>query len=138
MAISNGKFKGNSLSIMVAATEYNMDVMSVVLQNEEADSDAVTFADLAEGGSLQWFFEGEAVADYGTGSLWTYLWTNAGTQNVAYIFKPYGNATATPGKPHFTGTMNIGAKPPVGGEAGEVFTYEFRIDVNGTPVLKTS
>lgn len=127
------KYKGKSLSITVDAKEYNMDLTSVVLQNEEADDDATTFADLQAGGSVQWYFEMEAVADYSATSLWSFLWTEAGSSNKAFVFKPYGNALATPAQPHFKGTLNVGSKPPVGGEANEVFTFEARLDVNGEP-----
>ena len=138
MAIANGKYNGKSLSLTINAVEYNMDCTSVVLNNEEADNDTQTFADLAAGGALQWFFEIEAVSDFGTGSLWNYVWSNSGASAVAFVFKPYGNATATPSKPHFTGTLNVGAKPPVGGAAGETFKFEVRFDVDGTPLLKTA
>jgi hypothetical protein len=128
------KYKGKSLSITVDAVEYNMDLTSIVLQNEEADDDATTFADLATGGAVQWFFEIEAVSDYSASSLWSFLWTNAGDSDVAFVFKPYGNATPTASQPHFTGTFNVGSKPAVGGTANEVFTFEARLDVNGEPV----
>lgn len=127
------KYKGKGLSLLVDAVEVNMDVTSVVLTNEEADDDVVTFADLASGASVQWYFEGSAVADYAPGSLWSYLWDNTGEEGVAFVFKPYGNSVASASQPHFTGTLNVGNKPPVGGEAGSVFTFDFRLDVNGTP-----
>ena len=128
------KYKGKSLSIMVGTKEYNMDLTSVILQNEEADDDATTFADLALGGSVQWFFEMEAVADYSEDSLWSFLWAEAGATEVAFLFKPYGNASATASQPHFSGTLNVGSKPPIGGAAGEVFTFEARLDVNAAPL----
>lgn len=131
------KYKGKNLSLKVGTTEYNMDLTSVVLQNEEADDDATTFADLAAGGAVQWFFEIEGVADYGTGSLWTFLWESAGDSGVAFTFAPYGNATPSATQPHFTGTLNVGSKPPVGGTANEVFSFEARLDVDGEPTMVT-
>ena len=127
------KYKGKSLSITVDSVEYNMDLTSVVLQNEEADDDATTFADLSAGGSVQWFFEMEAVADYSETSLWSFLWTEAGSTDIGFVFKPYGNSAPSASQPHFSGTLNVGSKPPVGGEANEVFTFEARLDVNGEP-----
>lgn len=132
------KYKGKSLSITVNAVEYNMDLTSIVLQNEEADDDATTFADLATGGAIQWYFEIEAVSDYSEDSLWSFLWTSAGDSDVPFVFKPYGNATPTASQPHFTGTFNVGSKPAVGGTANEVFTFEARLDVNGEPVKKVA
>lgn len=132
------KYKGKSLSLKVGSVEYNADLTSVVLTNEEAEDDAVTFADLAAGGAVQWFFEVEGVSDYGTGSLWKYLWDNAGNSSVAFTFAPYGNETPSATQPHFTGTLSLGAKPPVGGTANEVFTFEARWDVDGEPTMVTT
>lgn len=133
MALTNGKYKGKNLSLTINSVEYNMDATRVELLNEEADNDTTTFADVAAGGAVQWYFEVEAVSDYATGSLWAYVWDNAGDDDVAFTFKPYGNATATANQPHFTGTLKVGAKPPVGGTAGENFVFEVRFDVNGEP-----
>lgn len=126
------KYKGKDLSLTIDGVEVNLEGTSVLLENEEADTDAITFAELSAGTPLQWFFSLTAVADYGTGSLWTTLWDNAGTE-VAFVFKPYGNVTATALKPHFTGNCTINAKPPIGGSANEVFTFEARLDVDGEP-----
>lgn len=126
------KYKGKDLSLTIDGVEVNVEATSVTLNNEEADTDAVTFAELASGTPLQWFIEIEAVADYGTGSLWTTLWEKSG-DDVAFVFKPYGNAAASATQPHFTGSATIVAKPPVGGTANEVFTFEARLDVVGEP-----
>lgn len=130
------KFKGKDLSLTIDGVEVNLEATSVVLDNEEADTDAVTFAELASGTPLQWFISIEAVADYGTGSLWTTLWENSGS-DVAFVFKPYGNTVASATQPHFTGNATITAKPPVGGTANEVFTFEARLDVVGDPTRVT-
>lgn len=126
------KYKGNSLSLMFGSTEVNLEATSVVLQNEDADGDNVTFAELAAGNAVQWFFEITATSDYGSSSFWSYLWENAGS-DVTFTFKPYGNATASATQPHFTGTVTIAKKPPVGGQAGEVFTFDMRLDLVGEP-----
>lgn len=126
------KYKGKGLSLTISGEEVNLEATSVTLENEEADTDAVTFAELADGNPTQWFFTIEAVADYGTGTFWTLLWDNAG-DTVPFVFKPYGNATATAAQPHFTGNATIVSKPPVGGTANEVFTFEARLDVEGAP-----
>ena len=131
------KYKGKDLSFLFGTQEVNVEATVVRLDNEEADNDAVTFAELSQGGGRQWFLEVEAVSDYGTSSLWTYLWDNAGDE-VTFTFKPYGNTTATASQPHFTGTCVLGPKPSVGGEAGEVFAFEYRADVVGEPVKKVA
>lgn len=124
------KFKGKNLSFTIAGTEYNGDITAVNFVNEEADDDVTTFADLSAGGNIAWTIEVEAVADYGTASLWRYLWTNPATE-AAFVFKPYGNTTATTAQPHFTGTLITRAKPPIGGTANEVFAFEYTFDVKG-------
>jgi len=126
------KYKGKGLSLTIDGEEVNLEATSVTLENEEADTDAITFAELSSGNPVQWFFTVEAVADYGSGSFWSTLWDNAG-DSVAFVFKPYGNATATASQPHFTGNATILNKPPVGGTANEVFTFEARLDVDGEP-----
>lgn len=130
------KFKGKDLSLTFDAQEINVEAQSVVLQNEEADSDATTFADLANGAAVQWFFEITATSDYSATSFWSLLWDNAGS-DVPFVFKPYGNSAASASQPHFTGTATVVSKPPVGGEAGSVFTFDCRLDVVGEPVRKT-
>jgi hypothetical protein len=131
------KTKGKNLSLTINAQEVNAEGTSVVLDNEEADTDAITFADLANGTPLQWFFTVEAIADYGTGSFWTTIWNNSGS-TVAYVLKPYGNTTASTTQPHFTGNCTILAKPPIGGTANETFTFEARLDCTATPTRVTT
>lgn len=138
MAINNGKFKGKGLSLTINSIEYNMDATSVVMDSEDADSDATTFADLSAGGAKQWFFTVNAVSDYGTGSLWSYVWDNSGDDDVAFLFKPYGNATASATQPHFTGTLTIPSKPSVGGDADKTFAFEARFDIDGEPQKVTA
>lgn len=124
------KYKGKDLSLTIDGNEVNLEGTSVLLENEDADTDAITFAELASGTPKQWFFTISAIADYEAGSFWSLLWDNAGT-DVPFVFRPLGTAT---GKPEFGGTATIIAKPPVGGSANEVFTFEARLDVSGEPV----
>ena len=124
------RIKGKDLSLLFGAEEVNVDATSIVLTNE--DLDTATFAEYSSGDASQWFFEITAVSDYADGSLWDYLWENAGSE-VSYTFKPYGNANASAAEPHFTGTVRINAKPPLGGTAGEAFTFEARLDCTAAP-----
>jgi len=134
MALTNGKYKGASLSLTINSVEYNLETKSVQILAEEADNDATTFGDLAAGGSFDWFMEVEAVSDYATGSLWEYVWSNEGDTDVAYILKPYGG-TATASKPHFSGTLTIpGGQASIGGTADETFSFEVRFALDGKPL----
>ena len=138
MALTNGKYKGGKLSLTINAVEYNMDLMSANIVPEEADNDAVTFADLGAGGSFDWFLDIEAVSDYGTGSLWSYIWDNAGNDEIDYVFMPYGNVSPSTDQPHFEGTLTIPGGQGIGGTADEVFTFEARFRLDGKPTRVTA
>lgn len=130
------KYNGKNLSLTFNGIEFKADGTAVVLDNEEGDQDAITFADLAGGDTRQWFFQLTALGDYAAGSIWDTLWVNSGA-TVPFVFKPYGNAAATAAEPHFTGTATVVAKPPIGGTAGETWTFEARLDVVGVPARVT-
>lgn len=129
------KYKGKDLSLTIDSEEVNLEATSVVLDSEDADTDSVTFAELADGTPQQWFFTINAISDYATGSLWDKFWQSAGDE-VPYVFAPYGGAASTT-KPHFTGNVTITRKPPVGGTAGETFAFEIRLDCSEVPTLVT-
>lgn len=107
-----------ALVLTVGGTDYTAQVSKVVITSGEADSDFVTFADAAAGGAREYRLEFTAVQDEATASLWDKVWTTAGT-TVAYLVKPYGNATASATQPHFSGNATI-TEPDgdfIGGEA---------------------
>lgn len=134
MALTNGKYKGAQLSLTINSVEYKLEVKRAEIVTEEADNDAVTFGDLGLGGSFDYYLEVEAISDYATGSLWEYVWSNEGATAVAYKVNPYGNATASATKPHFTGTLTVpGGQATIGGTADETFAFEARFLLNGKP-----
>lgn len=133
------RIKGRQLALQFGTTDYWADQTSVVLDNEEADSDTTTFEDAAaEGGARQYFLELAAVQSTDTESFWRYIWEHTG-ETVPFVYAPHGNEVPTAAQPHFTGNCVIGARPKIGGEAGRASTYTFetRFDVEGTPVLDT-
>lgn len=130
------KYDGANLSLTFDGTEINADGTSVVLDNEDADTDSQTFAEVAAGNTSQWFFQITALGDYAAGSLWDLLWQNSG-QTIPYVFKPYGNTAASTTQPHFTGNAKVIAKPPIGGGAGSTWTFEARLDCDDVPALVT-
>ncbi|MBT56593.1 MAG: hypothetical protein CMF72_24735 [Mameliella sp.] len=131
------KFKGKNLSFTVDGEEFNADGTSVVLDSEDSADDATTFAELQDGDPQDWFFNLTAISDYASTSFWSVLWDNAG-EDLAFIFKPYGNADASTSEPHFTGTVTVPKKPPVGGDAGTTWTYTMRLDCTDEPVRVTA
>lgn len=135
----SARIKGAALQLSIGspATDYWADCTSVVLDNEEADADIVTFEDAqTPGGARTYFIDLAAIQSTDPDSLWTYIWTQAGVE-VAFVYAPHGNETPAPDKPHFTGTVKIGPRPAIGGEAGatNTYTFETRWDVVGVPVL---
>lgn len=129
------KINGRNLSLMFdGTTEFSADGTSVVLDNEEGDTDSQTFEELSEGAARQWFFQITARSDFSADSFWRLLWQNAG-QDIPFLFKPEGNAAASADQPHWSGTATVTAKPPIGGQAGSNWTYDARLDVVGEPTM---
>jgi hypothetical protein len=94
------------------------EVSRAVITTGEADSDFVTFAQAAAGGSRQYNLEFTAAQDLVADTLWDMIWSAPGTE-VAFTIMPYGNAVASPTQPHFTGTAVV-TEPDgdfIGGEA---------------------
>lgn len=131
------KYNGKDLSLTIDGQEFNAAGTAVVLDNEEADQEAVTFAELGAGDARTWFFQLTALGEYGAGSFWDTLWENSGA-DVPYVFKPYGNTTPTASQPHFTGDVTIDSKPPIGGTAGETWTFEARLTCTAVPTRVTA
>lgn len=131
------RIKGRSLVFKLATVDYAADVTTISLEAEEADSDVTTFADAAAGGATDWYFRGEAVQSQDTASLHQYLWNNNGLATVAYVYAPNGNATPTTTKPHYTGTVTLGRKPSIGGDADSTWTFEFEIKCDQEPTKVT-
>lgn len=130
------RIKGTKLSLTIGTTEVHEEGTSVVMDNEEADSDVTTFADAEAGGARQHFLTISATQSVQGDSFWRMIWANTG-EDAAFVFRPHGNVVATADEPHFTGTLKIGPKPTLGGDAGttSTFTFETRFDIEGEPVL---
>lgn len=126
------RIKGKALLLTIGGTDQWADIMSAVLDSEEAEKDTVTFADAAEGGGQQFFFSISAIQSTDANSFWTYCWDHSG-ETVAFVFAPHGNNTATASQPHFKGNCVIAKKPTIGGEAGKTYAFETRFDIEGTP-----
>lgn len=133
--MTSTRIKGNKkLTLSFGGIDYSCDATRIELLNEEADSDVTTFCDAADGGTRQWYFEIEAIQSTDSSSFWRYLWGSTG-EEVDYTYMPHGNEDATVDQPHFTGTVKIGAKPSVGGEAGQTYVFETRLDCTAEPTL---
>lgn len=138
------RIRGNKrprLTLGTPGADHSADLISWNIENEEADSDVVTFEDAEQGGGRAYFLRGSAIQSTDTESFWRYVWENSGERDVPYTVAPHGNAAPTAAEPHFVGMLTIGPKPNLGGEADTSetsafqFDYEFRID--GEPVMDT-
>ncbi len=135
------RIKGNALALKFGspAMDYWADATSVVLENEEKDSDVNTFEDAKNAGDArQWFFTLSAIQSTQKTSFWRYLWDNTG-QVVAFTYAPHGYDVASEDQPLFIGSCKIAAKQSVGGEAGQntQYTFDPRLDVETGPTLDT-
>ena len=128
------RIKGTSAIFKLASVDYSQDCSSIVLDTTAGKTDVVTFADAAAGGAVTWQFTVKAIQATDTTALWAYLWGAAGTLNVAYSYSPQGNATGTPTKPIYTGTVNLGPKPTIGGDADTTFVFTVVLDCDQDPL----
>jgi hypothetical protein len=135
------RIKGTAGYFKLGSVDFSADCTSIVLKQEDAADDVVTFADAATAGGKQFFFEVTAVQDLGAASLHQYVWAQAGN-TVTYDFGPMGNATASVSQPHWTGSLVVPASGDIGGEAkrtpGAAFTFDVRFDATATPTKATS
>ena len=132
------RIRANALALTFGGTDYWADATSVLFENEETATGVTTFEDASLGGARTYFFTISAVQSTATSSFWRYLWENTGDV-VAYKYAVHGNATATADEPHLTGTVKIGPKPSLGGDAsvnGE-YTFTVRLDAQEEPTLDT-
>lgn len=130
------RIKGNALALEFGGTDYWADATSVILDNEDSAAGVVTFEDASKAGNRTFFFTVGAIQSTSTSSFWRYVWENTG-EVVNYKYAVHGNAVATADQPHFTGTVKIGPKPSLGGQAsvnGE-YTFEVRFDCQEEPLL---
>ena len=124
---------GKNLSLVFGSVEVACVSTSVVLDNEDAPPDLVTFQDVTDGTDVRWFFQIGGYPDYGNGTFWAALWSVPLFEPFAYLFKPYGNDDPTPEQPHFAGTVTVVRRPPIGGEASRAWTWDTRLDCTTAP-----
>lgn len=138
------RIRGNvkpQLTIGTPGTDQSADVISWTIENEEADADVTTFEDAENGGDRQFYLRGSAVQSTDTAAFWRYVWENSGETGVPYTIAPHGNAVPTAAQPHFAGTLSIGPKPTIGGEAStdpkSAFTFDYEFEIDGEPTMDT-
>jgi hypothetical protein len=128
---------GHGLQLQFNGLEVNCWTTSVVLDNEQADADLVTFGDVIAGNDRTWFFTLSALPDYGDGSLWELLWSTPAYTPIPYFFNPLVTAIPSPSLPWFTGECVVDTKPPIGGDAGSAWSFDVRLTCTDVPTRVT-
>lgn len=139
---SSTRIKANALKLTIASVDYWADLSMVELQSEPSSGDSSTFYDSSIGGRQDWYLTVSGIQSTATASFWRAMWTAAGTE-VAFLFAPHGNATASATQPHFTGTVRIPAAGSfmLGGQTSPDGTYSFdgvRMDIVGDVTMAVS
>jgi hypothetical protein len=129
---------GKNLSLTFDGVDVACVSTSIVLDNEDAPSELVTFADVIAGTDKRWFFTVTGYPDYAAGSWWTLLWDTPAYTPIPFLFKPYGNADPTLDAPHFEGSVTVDSKPPLGGDAGRTWTFDTRLTCVAPPTRLTA
>lgn len=114
------------LTLEVASDIMTAQVSNCRITGAAADSDFVSFADAASGGSRERRLEFTASQNMEEGSLWDYMWNHAG-ETVAVTIRPAGGTVASATQPHFVGNVVI-EEPDgdlLGGEANSSTTAKF-------------
>lgn len=130
------RIRGTKLALTLGSPgeDFWADISKYELNNQDADSDIVTFKDANEGGAVEYRLTGSAIQSTDKESFWSYVWDNTG-EEVPFTLAPHGNTTPSEAQPHFVGTVKIGRKPALGGEAGQgSFAFDFDWQVIGEPI----
>lgn len=122
---------GRNLSLKIGTLEVSCDSTTVLLDNEQADPDLTTFGDVIAGNDRRWFLTITGLPDYRPGTFWSVLWGLAPFTPIAYELTPYGLGTP----PTFHGEATLDQPPPIGGDAGVVWTFETRLTCTAEPLL---
>jgi hypothetical protein len=120
-----------TLTLDIDGDEVAPEVSAATIASAETDSDFVSFADAAAGGGRVYTLNLTMVQDAVVGSLWDRVWAHTG-EEIPVVVRPYGNGAASPGQPHFTGTVII-TEPDgdlLGGEADASPTARFTTEVS--------
>ncbi len=126
------RLKGKNIVFKVGTTDYAGSVKSVVFSSAVGE---MGFGDYAD--SLDYTCAVTGFQAFAANSLWTTLFTTPGA-DLTLTFAPHGNAVPSATQPHFTATGYAESIPDMGGAAGEYFTYDLTIKLDGKPVKVTS
>lgn len=131
---------GKTLALTLANVDQMADCTNVRITHGDADQKTITFADAAAGGLYQGTLAGTGIQSMQSSSFWRYVWANTGKE-IAFKYAPSGNIVAAVDNPVFSGTVRIGKKPDVGGDAqidGADWTFDFEWKIVGDVAMVTA
>lgn len=135
---SSPRIKGNQLLLTIGGKDYWADCSECSIEPGKADKDTMTFADAANGAAASYDLKFKAVQSTDPNSFWSFVWDHSG-ETLPFVYAPHGNAAPTADKPHFIGNVTVGAKPKIGGAAGDKpYDFEEEWAIEGTPEKITS
>jgi hypothetical protein len=102
--------KSDQITFSIDGDERAAEAFSAKITRAKVSGDE-TFAEAAAGGGFDYFIEGDAIQDPSSAdSIWSLVFDAAGDPaGVPVVFRPYGNAVASAGAPHFHGNVLITA-----------------------------
>jgi hypothetical protein len=127
------RLKGNvtpifSLSNLTSPASADLGPDAVSINLTDGEGEQVTFSDYAQGDSSK-AFEATFVYSGDANSAYDILWRNAGKTGVAFVWGPHGNSTAAAGKPTYSGTLTLPAKPNLETEASATDPSQFEVEI---------
>lgn len=126
------RIKGKTIVFEVDGVEYAGGVSNVVFSSAVG---TLSFGAYEDG--LDFTASVEGFQDTAAASLWSTLWDNPGI-DLSITYAPHGNASPSVEQPHFTATGYAETVPDLGGAAGEFFTYDLTIILDGKPTRVTA
>lgn len=135
-----------ALKLTIDSVDYTAAVSNVAIGAGDTDSDFLSFAQAAEGGSKDYVLALTTVQDPGaSASLWRLSWDHSG-DTVPVVIRPNGGTgTGTPDHPVVTFEAIVPAPDGdsiLGGEANTStsarFTTDLSFEIVGKPVIVTA
>jgi len=94
------------ISLDIGGTDRSDEVSSPIIKSAKGDRDFMSLTDARSGGVRDYTLEMTVVQDHASGTLWSLIWTGAGTE-VSGVYAPDGNETPTVASPHFEFTVRV-------------------------------
>lgn len=119
-------FSLSNLSGSPSAVDLGVDAVAINLTDGEGEQ--VTFSDFASGDAAK-AFEATFVYSGDNSTAYDVLWTNSGRTGVTFVWGPHGNSVAAAGKPTYSGSLTLPAKPNLETEGSATDPTQFEVEI---------